>query len=97
MDKFNVSKSSKCLHSYIVKNVLDFNNLLKDLCLMNNCVFLDCFSDFLTRDFRSCHSELYHDWLYLNIMKVVGLLSTWLNIVVNEHSFDMVVNNLLGI
>ena len=86
----------KCLYSYIAKNVLDFNNLLKDLCLKNNCVFLDCFSDFLTRDFRSCNELLYHDWLHLN-MRGVGLLSTWLKFVVNEHSFDRVVNNPLGI
>lgn len=86
----------KCLYSYIAKNVLDFNNILKDLCFINNCVFLDCFADFLTRNFISCNSQLYHDWLHLN-MRGVGILSTWLKFVVNEHSFDRVVNNLLGI
>ncbi len=86
----------KCVYPYIARNVLDFNTLLKDLCFENNCVYIDCFVDFLSRDRKCCNNELYHDWLHLN-NRGVGVLSTWLKFVVNENSFDRVVSNMLGI
>ncbi len=86
----------KCVYPYIARNVLDFNALLKELCLENNCVYIDCFVDFLTSDRIFRNNELYHDWLHLN-NRGVGVLSTWLKFIINENSFDRVVNNMLGI
>ena len=87
----------RCLYPYIARNVLDFNDMLRDFCQMNRaCVYIDCFADFLTRDNRFCNRDLYHDWLHLN-SRGVGVLSTWLKYVINENSFNRVVNNLLGL
>ena len=86
----------RCIYPYIAKNVLDFNLILKELCFSNNCVYIDCFKDFLTFDFSFCNRELYHDWLHLN-NRGVGILSTWLRYVVNENSFGRVVDNLVGL
>ena len=86
----------RCIYPYIAKNVLDFNLILKELCFSNNCVYIDCFKDFLTFDFSFCNRELYHDWLHLN-NRGVGILSTWLRYVVNENSFSRVVDNLVGL
>ncbi len=86
----------KPIYSYIAKNVLEFNRLLRNLCLDNNCVYIDCFRDFLTRDLRDPNNELYYDWLHLN-RQGNGVLSIWLKFVVNENSYDRVVDNLLGI
>ena len=86
----------RCMYPYIARNVIEFNLILKDLCFLNNCVYLDCFKDFLTFDRRFCNADLYHDWLHLN-NKGVGVLSTWLKYVVNENSFDRVIDNLLGL
>jgi lysophospholipase L1-like esterase len=84
----------RCMYPYIARNVLDFNNLLREICFFNNCVYIDCFSSFLTSNF--CNRHLYHDWLHLN-NKGVGVLSTWLKYIINENSFDRVVNNLIGL
>ena len=86
----------KCVYSYIGRNVCDFNAMLRDLCLDHNCVFVDCFRVFLSRSGSEVNANLYHDWLHLN-NRGVGVLSTWLKFIVNENSFDRVVDNLLGI
>ncbi len=86
----------RCTYPYIARNVLDFNTILKDMCFLYNCVYVDCFRDFLVRDFTAENRELYHDWLHLN-SRGIGVLSIWLKFLVNENSFDRVVNNLLGI
>ena len=86
----------RCMYPYIARNVLEFNSILRDLCLLNNCVYIDCFRDFLNFDLKFCNKELYHDWLHLN-NRGVGVLSNWLKYVVNENSFDRVVNNLVGL
>ena len=85
----------KCIYPYIARNVLEFNCLLRELCDMNNCVYIDCFRDFLSRDGNFANHELYHDWLHLN-MRGVSFLGTWLKFIVNENSFNKVVNNMLG-
>ena len=87
----------RCLYPYIARNVLDFNDMLRDFCHRNRfCVYIDCFSDFLTPDYIFCNKDLYHDWLHLN-NRGVGVLSTWLRYVVNENCFDRVVSNLVGL
>ncbi len=86
----------KPIYSYIPKNVVEFNRLLRNLCLDYNCVYIDCFKDFLTRDTRYQNSDLFYDWLHLN-RQGNGVLSTWLKYVVNENSYDRVLDSLLGI
>ena len=86
----------RCMYPYIARNVVDFNNMLREICYFNNCVYVDCFSSFLTSNLNSCNRNLYHDWLHLN-NRGVGVLCTWLKFVVNENSFDRVVNNLIGL
>ena len=86
----------KCVYSYIARNVLDFNAMLRDLCLDYNCVFVDCFRVFLGHNGSEVNTDLYHDWLHLN-NRGVGVLSTWLKFLVNQNSFDRVVDHLLGI
>ena len=85
------------MNSYIARNVLEFNSMLRDLSLIySNCVYIDCFRDFLTRDRQFCNEKLYHDWLHLNKYGL-QVLTTWLKFVINENSFDRVVDNLLGL
>ena len=84
------------MYAYTASNVLNFNRIVKDVCAQKNCVYLDCFKDFLTYDRNFCNSVLYHDWLHLN-NRGVGVLSTWLKFVINENSFDRVIDNLLGL
>ncbi len=86
----------KCVYSYIAGNVLDFNTMLRDLCLDYNCVFVDCFRVFLSCDGSQVNDNLYHDWLHLN-NRGVGVLSTWIKFLINENCFDRIVNNLLRI
>ena len=86
----------RCMYPYIARNVVDFNNMLREICFFNNCVYIDCFSSFLTSDLKFCNKYLYHDWLHLN-NRGVGVLCTWLKYVVNENSFDRIVNNLVGL
>ena len=75
------------MYSYIARNVVEFNELLKDLCFKNNCIYVDCFADFLTRDFRYANQDLYHDWLHLN-NSGLGVLVSWIKLVVNQNAFD---------
>ena len=81
----------------VAHNVLAFNFLLKDLTkVYANCVYMDCFKDFLTPDFRFCNDKLYHDWIHLNKYGI-HVLSTWLKLVVNENSYDRIIDNLFGL
>ena len=86
----------RCMYSYIARNVIDFNLMLKEMCFSHNCIYIDCFRNFLTKDLNFCNEGLYHDWLHLN-NRGLGVLSTWLKFVVNENSFGRVVDNLLGL
>ena len=86
----------KSIYPYVAANVVNFNSMLKDLCVDYNCVYVDCFRDFLSQDRSQVHQDLYYDWLHLN-SKGVGVLSIWLKVLVNQNSFDRVVDNLLGV
>ena len=81
----------------IAHNVLAFNNLLIDLTkVYANCVYLDCFKDFLTNDRNFCNDKLYYDYIHLN-KHGIHVLTTWLKFVVNETSFDRIIDNLFGV
>ena len=63
----------RCMYPYIARNVVDFNNMLRDICFFNNCVYIDC------------NKDLYHDWLHMN-NRGVSVLYTWIKFVVNGNS-----------
>ena len=87
----------RCMYTYIAKNVVDFNRLLKELCFKNNCIFIDCFKDFLTWDLRYANKDLYYDWLHLN-NHGLGVLVSWIKHVVNRNYFDYrIVDKLNGL
>ena len=81
----------KVTYSYTVRNVLDFNSLLREICLSLDCVYLDCFNSFLSSDREDYNKYLYSDWLHLN-GKGLAILAKWFKYVVNQSSFDKVVN-----
>ena len=86
----------RCMYSYMARDVVEFNNLLRDICFKNNYIYVDCFKHFLTHDFRYANHELYHDWLHLN-NRGLGILASWIKCVVNQNSFDYkVVDHLWG-
>ena len=76
---------------HIPINVVKFNELLRGLCSENNCVYLDCFRDFLSNDLCEENSYLYHDWLHLN-KRGVNILSLWFKSVINTNSFNYIVS-----
>ena len=78
-------------YKYTVSNVLEFNSMLKNLCFEFNFVYLDCFVEFLASDYNDFNKSLYSDWLHLN-GKGLAILATWLKFVVNQNSFDRIIN-----
>lgn len=54
------------LYNYTAKCVHEFNHLLLEICGSYNCIFFDCFSDFLDRWGIYNDSYLYRDRIHLN-------------------------------
>lgn len=81
----------KIAYTYTVTNVLEFNRLLRALCSEFDCTYLDCFTDFLSDDKNDYNKAIYSDWLHLN-GKGLSILSRWLKFVVNQNSFDRIVD-----
>ena len=78
------------MYTYTVRNVLDFNGLLMDLCYDFNCVYIDCFKDFLTNDGKCQDRALFSDWLHFN-GNGYALITAWFKFIVNLSSYDRVV------
>jgi len=51
----------RALYNYTAKTVNDFNLLLLEVCRKYGCIFFDCFSDFLSHDYRDYNSALFRD------------------------------------
>lgn len=83
------------LYWYTVPNVVDFNSLLSSLCREYNCIYLDCFKDFLTVDMEYQAPYLFRDWLHLNA-DGLGILGGWFKYIVNQDSFNSVVNRAMN-
>ena len=81
----------KVAYKYTVRNVLDFNALLREICFSRDCVYLDCFNSFLSSDNKDYNENLYSDWLHLN-GKGLAILAKWFKYIVNQTSFDRIVN-----
>lgn len=85
----------KILYRYTCKNVLNFNDMIRNLCGLYNCIYVDCFRYFLSRDGYDYNRSLYYDWLHLND-EGLGVLARCLSAVVNRGSFNHVFNNFWG-
>ena len=79
-------------HWFTAPNVLDFNQLLRDIChQIPCCMYIDCFWDFVLKD-RSDHNyNLFKDWLHLNKLGV-GILCRWLKYVINSNVFNPIIS-----
>ena len=51
----------RALYNYTAKTVNDFNMLLLEVCQRFGCIFFDCFSDFLSHDYRDYNPTLFRD------------------------------------
>ena len=81
----------KNVYNFTVSNVLEFNKILKDVCnTFLNCLYNDCFWDFVDSNYFDCDSELYRDWLHLN-KNGLGVLCSWIKYIVHKDSFNNVI------
>ena len=80
------------LYWYTCRNVNEFNKLLSNICKDNNCIFIDCFNYFLSRDGMDYNYDLYYDWLHLNDVGL-GVLAKCLSSVINQNSYNHVFNH----
>ncbi len=78
------------LYWYTARNVLGLNKLYRELCNHYNCVYVDCFRDFLSKDRRDHNKGLFSDHFHLNYYGR-RVLCHWLRCLVNSSSFDRVV------
>ena len=74
------------IYNYTVKNVLNFNSMLKSLCYDLNCVYVDCFRLFLSADESDHNHSLFYDWLHLH-WNGKGVLGNFLCHVINQNSY----------
>jgi alkylated DNA repair dioxygenase AlkB len=74
------------IYTYTVKNVLNFNSMLKSLCYDLNCVYVDCFRLFLSADESDHNHSLFYDWLHLH-WNGKGVLGNFLCHVINQNSY----------
>jgi len=80
------------LYWYTVPNVIKFNQMLSQICSELNCIYMDCFRDFITCDGRR-NNNLFYDWLHLNDVGL-GILCYWLKFIVSQSSFNHVLSNI---
>ena len=78
------------IYWYTAPNVLNFNNLLCSLCQDFNCVYIDCFRDFLDEDGLDYNRYLFYDWLHLND-DGLGVLGSWLKAIINVNSYNYII------
>ena len=82
----------KNLYWYTAKNFNGFNHMLRGICFNYNCIFIDCFEDFLSKNRSNYNIELFYDHLHLNLWGNI-ILRKWLTKICNSSSFDRVVNS----
>lgn len=78
------------LYYYTVSNVLEFNKLLCRLCNEYNCIYVDCFRDFLDYEGTDQFKDLFHDWLHLNY-EGLGVLAVWYKYIIKQDSFNEII------
>ncbi len=75
---------------YTSRNVLGLNDLFLHLCNKYNCVYVDCFKDFLSSDKCDNNKRLFNDHFHLNYYGR-KVLCSWLWCIINSSSFDRIV------
>ena len=63
----------RAVYNYTARTVNDFNMVLLEVCRKFGCIFFDCFSDFLSADYRDYNAALFRDKWHPN-MQGLGLL-----------------------
>ena len=79
------------LYWYTVPNVMEFNKILIDICREYNCVYIDCFREFLTGNGSDQNQDLFSDWLHLN-GRGLSILSSWFKVITNQSSYNYVLD-----
>lgn len=72
---------------YTARNVLQFNNILYNICTMERCLYIDCFRDFIDQAGFDYNKNLYKDNLHLN-RRGIGVLCRWLKHCINRDTFN---------
>ena len=78
------------LYWYTAPNVINFNNLLCSLCSEYNCIYIDCFRDFVSDDRKDHKQSLFWDWLHLNDGGL-AVLAVWLKYIVDQNSYNRII------
>ena len=79
------------VHWFTAPNVLGFNNLLKEICRVTLCLYIDCFRDFVLEDGTDHDYYLFRDWLHLN-KRGVGILYIWIKFIINNDPFNPIMS-----
>ena len=80
------------LYWYTCENFCGFNDILRGVCFNYNCVYIDCFHDFLSRDRFDHNRNLYNDIFHLNYWGR-NILCHWISKVCNSNSFNRVLDS----
>ena len=80
----------KNMYWYTVQNVLDFNDILRDVSYKTNAYFVDCFDKFLSYDGSEYNSRLFKDAVHPN-NRGMGVLCSVLKTIINTDSFSSVI------
>ena len=71
----------RAVYNYTARTVNDFNMVLLEVCRKFGCMFFDCFSDFLSADYRDYNSALFRDKWHPN-MRGLGLLCRAIKVII---------------
>lgn len=82
----------KVMYKYTASNFLGFNNILQDMCMRYNCIYFDCFEDFLDGDGRDFNRFLYNDPLHLNRYGL-SILCQHFKTIINNYNVDRNLDN----
>ena len=78
----------KNMYKYTVKNFMKFNEILQEVATVCNCIFVDCFWDFLTPDKYDINPDLYcWDGLHLS-REGLEFLGEWFYYLVNMKYYS---------
>ena len=83
------------LYWYTVPNVHAFNKMIRDLCYDYNCVYINCFRDFLDDYGNDINTSLYRNWLHLN-WDGKGIFCSWLKSIISKNSYNSIIDNIFG-
>ena len=76
----------RCLYTYTAANFLGFNRLLKSICKLNNCFYVDWFNSFLDNQGNDIDLSLYWDKVHLNRQGNVKLNNLLSDLIMKHYS-----------